>query len=600
MWRSLFDILFTIFAANRRSLMMFCFRRSCEVLIALVLVAPVNGCASAARNPQAQLMRVYAHAAVAADHPVASQAGLEMLKRGGNAVDAAVATSFCLSVVRPYSCGIGGGGFMLIYQPATDDREARAIAIDYRETAPAAVDANYFVNREDKTASAFGHHAVAVPGTVAGLTHALKNYGTLGLATVLEPAIRAADEGFAADANFVNAARELGRDLEKHPHLMKFAAPLWQDVCKSGALQVGDIIRQPQEARALRLIAEQGADAFYRGEIGHAIFATMHTHGGPITMADLKDYAVRERQPLEGRFREHTVLSMPPPSSGGIAMQQSLGILERRWSDLSRYKHNSAGFIHVIVEALKHAFADRARWLADSDFTNVPVQHLLSPGHLDELASRIALDRTSDPQTYGTIEPPPNDGGTSHFCVIDSAGMAVACTETINLNFGSLVTVPGFGFVLNNEMDDFTTVPGRANEFNLTQSDRNLPQGGKRPLSSMSPTIVVKDGRAVLIAGASGGPRIISGTFEAMLNCLVFDMQPQDAVSAPRFHHQWMPDVLQLENGSATEWVKSDLRSRGHELGSISVVGQVQLIRVDADGIRAASDPRKGGTPAGY
>jgi gamma-glutamyltranspeptidase / glutathione hydrolase len=303
---------------------------------------------------------------------------------------------------------------------------------------------------------------------------------------------------------------------------------------------------------------------------------------------------------LEGRFCDYAVFSMPPPSSGGIAMQQALGILQRKWEDLIRYQHNSASYIHLITEALKHAFADRAHWLADLDFADVPVRQLISSQYLDELTSRVVVDRALEPQMYGTIDSPPNDGGTSHFCVIDASGMAVACTETINLNFGSLVTVPGFGFVLNNEMDDFTTVRGRANDFQLVQSDKNLPAPGKRPLSSMSPTIVLKDGKAILIAGGSGGPRIISGTLQVLLNCLIFDMNPADAVSVPRFHHQWIPNVLQLENDCGSEWVKSDLRNRGHELGSISAVGQVQLIRIGIDGIRAASDPRKGGAPAGY
>lgn len=573
-----------------------CFRSVCVA----VFVIATSGCAGVARKPAAAAGPVYAHAAVAADHPLASQAGLEMLRRGGNAVDAAVAASFCLSVVRPYSCGIGGGGFMVIYQPPGDGGEARAIAIDYRETAPAAATPDYFAHLDAPAASAFGHHAVAVPGTVAGLAHALKNYGTFDLATVMEPAIRAAEEGFAADENFVSAVRDLGRDLERHPHLMKFAAPIWNEVCKSGTVQVGDTITQPQQARALRLIAEHGPDAFYRGEIGHAIYATMHTHGGPITMSDLKDYTVRELQPLVGQFRGCTIISMPPPSSGGIAMQQTLGILERRWSDLSRLKHNSVAYIHLVVEAMKHAFADRARWLADPAFANVPVEQLLSPEYLDDLAGRITLDRTVDPHTYGTTGPLPDDAGTSHFCVIDASGMAVACTETINLNFGSLVTVPGFGFVLNNEMDDFTTVPGRANEFLLVQSDRNLPEPGKRPLSSMSPTIVVKDDRVVLIAGGSGGPRIISGTLQVMLNNLLFEMPPNRAVSQPRFHHQWMPNSLQMEPGCGSESTRQQLRRMGHDIGLIEVVGQVQMITASPDGVRAASDPRKGGAPAGY
>lgn len=560
------------------------------------------GCAARPKISAAGDEPVYTKAAVAADHPVASQAGLEILRQGGNAVDAAVATSFCLSVVRPYSCGIGGGGFMLIYIPARDGREARAIAINYREVAPAAVGPDYYVAWNDPEASRFGHHAVAVPGTVAGLSHALKRYGTLPLEVVLQAAIRAADEGFPADASFVSAARELAKDLEAKPDLMKLAAPIWQDVCLSGKVKVGDIIKQPSQAKALRLIADKGPDAFYKGEIGHAIFACMHTHGGPITMADLRQYQadmVREIEPITGHFRGHAVLSMPPPSSGGIAMQQILGILERRMKSGVLGDQNSSNYVHVVTEAMKHAFADRSRWLADPAFVEVPIERLTAPSHLDQLAASISMERTREPQEYGSSPPLEEDGGTSHFCVIDSTGMAVACTETINLNFGSLVTVPGFGFVLNNEMDDFTTIPNQPNAFGLVQSDRNLPEPGKRPLSSMSPTIVLKDGKVVLIAGASGGPRIISGTTQCILNALLFEMSPIQAVSQPRFHHQWMPNVLGLEDGCSSLAEREALRQRGHEMRTTTDVGVVQMIRVTEDGIRAASDPRKGGMPAG-
>ncbi len=569
-------------------------------LILLVSAIALCGCAGPQRQSVAEETPPFQHAAVAADHPVASLAGLEMLRRGGNAVDAAVATSFCLSVVRPYSCGIGGGGFMLIYIPAANGSEPHAIAINYRETAPAAVRPDYFEKLNDPAASRFGHHAVAVPGTVAGLAHALQHYGTLDLATVLQPAIRAAEQGVPADANFVAAANELKNELDKNPDLMKIAAPIWQDLCLSGKVEIGSIIKQPQQAKALRLIAEKGPDAFYKGEIGHAIFASMHTHGGPLTMSDLNDFKVSETKPLIGRFREYQLLSMPPPSSGGIAMQQIFGILERRWDDFHGLKNTSPQYVHQLAEAMKHAFADRSRWLADPDFVKVPVEQLTSPAYLDKLAASISMNSTLEPQAYGSAEPLTNDSGTSHFCVIDSTGMAVACTETINLNYGSLVTVPGFGFVLNNEIDDFTTIPNQPNAFGLTQSDRNLPAPGKRPLSSMSPTIMVKDGKAALIAGASGGPRIITGTTQSILNCLLFDLTPAEAVSERRFHHQWMPNVLQFEDGCVSDWTRRELESRGHKTGSIAAVGQVQMIQFTPQGIRAASDPRKGGAPAGY
>lgn len=564
---------------------------------------------SAARTPVSYPPEpAFAHAAVAADHPLASQAGLEMLQKGGNAVDAAVAASFCLSVVRPYSCGIGGGGFMLIHIPASDLGPARDIALNYRETAPAAVDKDFYVriaDREhDSTASRFGYRAVGVPGTVAGLCHALQRYGTLDLPTVLAPAIRAAEQGFPADAHFASAASELASTLKEHPELAELAAPVWETLCLKGRVKPGDLITQPDQARALRLIAERGADAFYKGPIGNAIFAIMRTHGGALGISDLKNFTVQETQPLVGKFHGRQILSMPPPSSGGVAMQQIFGILERREADLSKASPNSADYVHLVAEAMKHAFADRSEWLADPNFVDVPVSRLTNPRYLDDLAGRIAMDRTLTPFEYGSIESAerslPPDSGTSHLCVIDASGMAVACTETINLSYGSLVTVPGYGFTLNDQMDDFTTIPGQANAFGLRQSQRNLPEPGKRPLSSMSPTIVLKDGKPELIAGASGGPRIITATTQCLLDCMVFDMPPAYAVAQPRFHHQWLPDVLQFDKMWTDQRVIADLKKRGHETGPLKDDGHVQMIRIDPDGIRAASDPRKGGAPAGH
>ncbi|MCH8152430.1 MAG: gamma-glutamyltransferase [Planctomycetes bacterium] len=578
----------------------------CIALIWAVMVAVV-ATPSLAHPPSTRPAEVvYQHAAVAADHPIASQAGVEMLKLGGNAVDAAVATSFCLSVVRPYSCGIGGGGFMVIYKPARDGGEPVEVAINYRETAPVAVGPNYYVRLADATASRAGYHAVGVPGTVAGLLWALEHHGTLDRAAVLAPAIRAAEHGFAADHNYLDAARGFAQRLHEHPHLKGTSKYLWETMCLQGKVNVGDLIKNPQQARALRLIADRGAEAFYTGEIAEAIVASMSAHDGPITKDDLAGYTVRTTKPLRGTFRARArglgleVLSMPPPSSGGIAMLQILGIFERRMDDLSGLEHNRPEYVHLLVEAMKHAFADRAQWLADPAFAEVPTRRLLESGYLDRLADSVSMQHTLDRFDYGSVAPAPQDGGTSHISVIDADGMAVACTETINLIYGSLVMVPGFGFALNNQMDDFTTVPGQPNAFGLRQSDRNLPAPGKRPLSSMSPTIVLRNGKPIIIAGASGGPRIITGTVQCVLNCLLFDMTPAEAVAAPRFHHQWLPNVLQFEDGWTDECTIGALKILGHEVGRRDEVGVVQLIQVTAEGIRAASDPRKGGQPAGY
>ncbi len=549
-------------------------------------------CLAAGAAAQAQ---TYEHAAVAADHALASKAGLEMLKLGGNAVDAAVAASFCLSVVRPYSCGIGGGGFMLIWNP----RGGRAVAIDYRETAPAAVGPDYYERIGDETASRFGGRAVAVPGSVAGLLHALEHYGTLSRATVMEPAIRAAGEGFAADANHVWAAGDLATTLESHPQLRALAAPIWSEFCRDGKVAVGDVIRRPEQAAALHLIAERGVEAFYRGPIGSAIVTTVRQNGGAMTLEDLAAYKVRVAEPLRGWFQGRCVLAMPPPSSGGVAVLQILGMVERRLKRAGRLDER-VQHPHILVEAMKFAFADRAAWLGDPAFCEVPVERLLSAEYLAARALRIELARTLPIESYGSAAPPPPDGGTSHLSVIDANGMAVACTETINLVYGSLLTVTAYGIILNDEMDDFTTLPDRPNAFGLRQSTRNAPQPGKRPLSSMSPTIVLENGRAVLVVGGSGGPRIISATVQCLLDCLLFDMTPQEAVAAPRFHHQWMPDVLEFEPGWPDAAVIEALRGMGHEIGSRPEIGVVQIVQAGPAGVRAASDPRKGGAPAGY
>jgi gamma-glutamyltranspeptidase/glutathione hydrolase len=362
---------------------------------------------------------------------------------------------------------------------------------------------------------------------------------------------------------------------------------------------VGDLVRNPQQARALGLIAEHGREGFYGGPIAAAIAECMASNGGTITAGDLAGYRVRVAEPLRGRFRELDVLSMPPPSGGGLALLQILGLLERRGDDIALV-HNQPAYVHLLAEAMKHAFADRAAWPADPDFVEVPVHRLLSPPYLDRRAASIDLQRTGGPQHYGPARGFAEDGGTSHLSVIDARGGAVACTETINLIYGSLVAVPGFGFALNDQMDDFTTRPGEPNAFGLRQSERNLPAPGKRPLSSMAPTILLADGRPVVVAGASGGPRIITGTLQCILNCVLFDMTPRQAVAAPRFHHQWLPDVLQFEAQWTDEPTITRLEALGHRVGRREDVGVVQLIRAGPDGVRAASDPRKGGAPAGY
>lgn len=568
------------------------------VMAAAVLIASV-GC------QQIQLLTpaptfTYERFAVAADHPTASEAGAEILRAGGNAVDAAVAVSFTLSVVRPYSCGIGGGGFMVIHDPLALEGEGRTTTINYREWAPDAVGPDFYESRDD-AASRIGGAAVGVPGTVAGLLEALERFGTLDRATVLAPAIRTAREGFIVDEDFCSAVKALKRQADADPNVRERMRYHLAEVFRDGNLSPGDRITNPQQAEALELIASYGADAFYNGPIAYAIVHAVERAGGVMTEADLSSYRAEERMPLRGRFREFDLLAMPPPSSGGIAMLQTLAMLEARWDAYTAQPPTDATSIHLFAECLKHAFADRARFLADPNFVDVPLDSLLDRDALRRRAWTISLVRTAPSQTYGSVAPPNDDGGTSHFSVIDANGMAVACTETINLSFGSLVEVPAFGFVLNNEMDDFTTKRGEANAFGLRQSDDNLPAPRKRPLSSMSPTIVLKDNRVAFIGGASGGPRIITGTLQAMLNTLIHDIDAGDAVSNPRVHHQWLPDALRLEPGlMRNDELVETLRAAGHRVEATDGVGVVQIIVPKQRGvIQAASDPRKGGRPAG-
>ncbi|MBX3403273.1 MAG: gamma-glutamyltransferase [Phycisphaeraceae bacterium] len=552
----------------------------------------------------------FARGAVAADHELASAAGAEMLALGGNAVDAAVAASFALSVVRPYSCGIGGGGFMVVHLPADPTRGSVSTAINYREVAPAAIDAAFYEHEADKRASIEGGKAVGVPGTVAGLLHALERYGTMDRAIVLAPAIRLARQGFVADADYARNARELIEKFENNPALKTRFAFVWERFLERGAADVGSLIRLPEQAEALERIAAEGARGFYEGPIAEAIVRAAARDGGVLSLADLRGYRVREAEPLRFNFAVWTVLGMPPPSSGGLAMAQALSIFElcggayeqraeERWTPRTA---------HLFIESLRHAFADRARYLGDPAFVDVPAARLLHVENLARMAGLIEPGARLAPTDCGTPDAaagaaPIDDGGTSHVSAVDQWGGAVACTETINLEFGSLLAVPEFGFCLNNEMDDFLSVRGAANAFGLMQSERNLPAPGKRPLSSMSPTIVLDEaGQVVAVAGASGGPRIITGTTQALLGVLVLRRSAGEAVAAPRLHHQWSPDAVSIERA----WVDADafragLAARGHTVREVDNVGVVQLIARDrAGGWHAASDPRKGGKPAGH
>lgn len=593
-------------------------------LTMIVLLAAAGGPAGCASGPGngASFTRgpTFPRGVVAADHAAASEAGAEVLQRGGNAVDAAVATSFALSVVRPYSCGIGGGGFMVIHllqgAPGADGRRPVTVALDYREMAPAAITPDFYADRPGRhgTASTTGALAIGTPGTVAGLLHALESYGTMSRAEVLAPAIRLAEEGFIVDEHYVDSVQPLlrrFRDGQSGRDMQRRFSFVWTRFLREGTIAAGDRIQLPEQAAALRLIAEDGAAAFYQGPIAEAILRAVDRDGGILTREDLSSYIVHRREPLRFEYAERHFITMPPPSSGGLAMAQTLGILQIIDDEASGTRGGrppsplqSPQRAHLLVESFKHAFADRAEWLADPDYVDVPIDRLLSPEYLSARAATYRPSRTLSPETYGTREGVSlsminADAGTSHLSVVDRWGNAVACTETINLTFGSLLAVEEFGFILNNEMDDFTTRPGEPNAFGLRQSERNLPAPGKRPLSSMTPTIVLDDrGRVEVVAGASGGPRIITATTLSILNALA-GMDAPEAVAAPRLHHQWAPDVVHLERG--LEHLEQELTGRGHQIRPATSLATVQIIvrRHTGRGWTAASDPRKGGVPAG-
>lgn len=565
-------------------------------------------CASCAHEPRreegAQLAPQFAHEfkreAVAADHPLASLAGAEMLARGGNAVDAAVAASFCLSVVRPQSCGIGGGGFMVIHLPSHPRAGAVDVALNYRETCPRAVGPDFYETRDERD-SRIGGAAVATPGTVAGLLTALETFGTLDRALVLAPAIRAAREGFIADDAYVGAARETAEKFAAEPALQERFPFLFERLLRRGAPRVGERIVNPDQARALELIALHGRAGFYEGELARALVDAIARDGGVLTQADLDGYRVASAEPLRVEIEDLSLSLMPPPSSGGVVVAQCFATLALARDRVDRSRPWGPEFTQLWIESMKHSFADRARHLADPAFVDVPLNELLEGEMLLQRAQALDLERTHAPEHYGWASAPRDDNGTSHVSVVDASGGAVACTETINLAFGSWLEVPGFGFLLNDEMDDFTTRRGAPNAFGLRQSDDNLPAPGKRPLSSMTPTIAFDErGEVLAVAGASGGPRIISGTVQALVSVLVFDLSAREALARPRWHHQWSPNRLRHEREMSSEALDA-ARARGHELEATSDVGVVQLIRRahHATGWEAASDPRKGGRPAG-
>ena len=534
----------------------------------------------------------------------ASAAGLALLEAGGNAIDAAVATAFALSVSDPHHSGIGGGGFILIRLA-----DGRVMAIDARETAPAAASADMYLQPGlPEHASRIGALAVATPGLLKGLAWALEDFGSKPLREVLEPAIRIAEEGFAVGPRHASAAnlwRQLG-GAKLFPETAAIQLP------PGGApVEPGWRLIQPDLGRTLRLIAAEGPEVLYRGRLARAIADAVRDRGGILTPEDLQGYQAKRREPIRGSYKGYEILSFPPPSSGGIALVEIANILDP--FDLTARGAGSSASLHVIAEAMKLAFADRAAYLGDADFVEVPTAELISKGYADRQRARInparwrrAPWRWHKGEVAIRVEGPGElaaGGGTTHLSVTDAEGNAVAITQTINLLFGSGITVPGTGIVLNNEMDDFSIQPNQPNAFGLVDTrGSNAIAPGKRPLSSMTPTIVVKDGKPFMVTGSPGGPRIITTTLLTILNVVDHGMDIQEAVSAPRFHHQWVPDRLLVEPAVPVDVIEA-LRSRGHRVEvSERNWSSAQAIVVDPATGRhtGGSDPRSDGVALGY
>jgi gamma-glutamyltranspeptidase / glutathione hydrolase len=581
-------------------------RSHCKLFILLLLIfsgAAAKGFGAAAIPVQAP------RAMVASVHPLASRAGVQMMKAGGNAVDAAVAVGFALAVVYPQAGNLGGGGFMLVRRA-----DGKTHFIDYREKAPAAASANMYLDARGDViadASIVGYKAIGVPGSVAGMVYAEKKYGKLSLERVMAPAIKLAEEGFALVA-------EDARDLREDKPLGQFPESRRIFQRDGNFYQAGEILKQPDLARTLKRIAGN-PDDFYHGAMARELAAAMQKGGGLITAEDLANYQVKERETVRGTYRGYEIISAPPPSSGGITMIETLNILEGY--DLARPGGRSALAMHLTVEAFRRAFLDRAEFLGDPDFSKIPVAQLIDkrygaawresidPSHasaskdlrrpaiFSQLEQYAALHSRPGVQPGALAEP----SHTTHYSVVDPDGNAVAVTTTLNDDFGSRVTAEGLGFLLNDEMDDFAAKQGVPNMFGLIQGPANAIGPGKRPLSAMAPTIVLKDGNLFLVLGSPGGPRIITTVANILSGVVDYGMNIQEAVNAPRFHHQWLPDVISVEQGFSPASVKR-FEEMGHKVKAEDSWSDGECIMIDPKTRErlGASDKRNHGKAMGF
>jgi gamma-glutamyltranspeptidase/glutathione hydrolase len=529
------------------------------------------------------------HAMVVAQEGLATDVGVAMLKSGGNAIDAAVAIGFALSVTFPFAGNIGGGGFMTIRMA-----DGRTTFIDFRERAPGKAFRDMYLDKDGKPTreSIEGWKSAGVPGSVRGFELALSKYGRKKWADVLAPAIELASKGFPVSYTLAESlhSRSLARSAE--------SKRIYQ---KDGAFyEMDDTLKLPELAATLSRISKNGANEFYEGETARRFAAEMEKNGGLITLADLKDYKAVERAPVTGKYKNYEIITAPPPSSGGIGMLQILGMLEG--SGYEKTGFGSAASISYVASAMQRFYADRSEYFGDPDFFKVPMVGLLEPAYVKKRRESIDRDHATPSDQVKPGKPAGAEGTeTTHFSVVDAEGNAVAVTYTLNGGYGNGITVPGLGFLLNNEMDDFAAKAGAANMFGLVQGEGNTIRPGKRPLSAMTPTIILRDGKLFMTVGAPGGSRIITAVTEVFLNVADFGMNAQDAVDAPRFHHQWQPDTLYLEKGFSPDTVDL-LKARGFHVDYAPgvVIARVEAIVIDGGWLMGGSDGRNVGKAAGF
>jgi gamma-glutamyltranspeptidase/glutathione hydrolase len=587
------------------------------VLRKLLICKLVVCCMAASVVGHAQGLRpVHAKKAmVVSVHQQASQVGAEILRQGGNAVDAAVATGFALAVVHPAAGNIGGGGFMLLRKA-----NGELHFLDFREKAPKAASRDMYLDAQGNLipkASLVGYKAIGVPGSVAGLVYAEQHWGKLSLRTVMEPAIRLARVGVKLtyeEAHSMRYEQNSTTHLEEERVFLGDAKRVFQ---RNGKFyEPGEIFRQPELARTLeRIAANPKANEFYKGPMARELAAEIQRGGGLITAEDLAEYEVKERQPIKGTYRGYEIISAPPPSSGGITLIEALNILEGY--NLAKMGNRSADALHVTVEAFRRAFFDRAELLGDSDFVQVPVAQLIDKKYSDGWRQSLDMMRATDskdvhrPAGFGELDRPAalhplytghESSNTTHFSVVDAQGNAVAVTTTLNDSFGASVTAGKLGFVLNDEMDDFTSKPGVPNGYGLIQGEANAIAPGKRPLSAMAPTMVLKDGRLFLVLGSPGGPRIISTVANILMGVIDYGLDIQQAVNAPRFHHQWLPDEIDIEKTGVSPDTIKLLQARGHKIKTEGYWSDGECIAVDpkTGELLGAPDGRNGGKAVGY